>query len=83
MSDYFNEVSKAINGLTDEEFNKLLKESGLDKCPLEKENTLTDRNKERCKDCMFNNYAYCPYIKVDGGYSLTGRLVREYCHGNK
>jgi hypothetical protein len=34
---YFEEVSQKINNMSDEEFDQLLLESGLEKCPYEED----------------------------------------------
>jgi len=34
---YFNEIDKDIENMSDKELEKLLKESGIDKCPYEGE----------------------------------------------
>jgi hypothetical protein len=36
-----------------------------------------DRDVSRCEGCMYQKYLLCPYVKVDGICTITGRLVRE------
>ena len=43
--DYFKKVNDFIDNLSDEEFDKLLKESGLEKCPYEEKGTVILDNK--------------------------------------
>lgn len=44
----------------------------------------SNRDRDKCGDCMYNNYLLCPYVKLDGCCTVTGRKVAidyTYNHG--
>lgn len=43
----------------------------------------SNRDRDKCKNCMYSCYLLCPYVKLDGYCTITGRKVAiNYTYNN-
>lgn len=43
---------------------------------------MSNRDRDKCKNCMWYNYLTCIYVKIDGTCSLTGiKVAKDYTYG--
>lgn len=42
---------------------------------------ISNRDRNKCKNCMWYNYLICTYVRIDGICSLTGtKVAKDYTY---
>lgn len=62
----------------------LLDKEILDNCIVSKiiPFDMWNRDRDKCKNCMWYNHLSCTYVKIDGTCSLTGiKVTKDYTYG--
>lgn len=43
---------------------------------------ISNRDRDKCKNCIWYNYLICTYVKINGTCSLTGtKVAKDYTYG--